>query len=124
MVWRSRANKCVALSSSESEWYALSEAIKEVLFLISLCESMNIRVQLPVTVRVDNVGTIFMSNNVTTAGPTRHIRTMFVRKHVEDGTVKIVFVRSEDNDSDMMTKNVSSNLHSRHSSKVIWRKTF
>ena len=124
MVWRSRANKCVALSSSESEWYALSEAIKEVLFLISLCESMNIRVQLPVTVRVDNVGTIFMSNNVTTTGRTRHIRTMFIREHVEDGTVKIVFVRSEDNDSDMMTKNVSSNLQSRHSSKVIWKKTF
>ena len=79
MVWRSHDNKCVALSSSESEWYALSEAIKEVLFLTSLCERMNIRVQLPVTVRVDNVGTIFMSNNVTTAGRTRQIRTMFVR---------------------------------------------
>ena len=85
---------------------------------------MNIRVQLPVTVRVDNVGTIFMSNNVTTAGQMQHIRTMFVREHVEDRTEKNVFVRSEDNDSDMMTKNVSSSLQPRQSSKVIWTKTF
>jgi len=76
---------------------------------------MNIRVQLPVTVRVDNVGTIFMSNNVTTTGRMRHIRirTMFVQEHAEDGTVKIVLVQSKDNDNDMMTKNISSNLQSR-----------
>ena len=48
----------------------------------------------------------------------------YVREYVEDGIVKIVFVRSEENDSDMMTKNVSSQLHAKHSAKVITKKTF
>ena len=47
-----------------------------------------------------------MSNNVTTISGTRHmdIRTKFVTEDQEDGEIKIIFVMSKENDSDMMTK--------------------
>ena len=111
--------KCVSLSSSESEWYALSEAVKDIVFLLSLCKSLQIPVQLPVTVRVDNVGTIFMSNNVQTSSRTRHIRSSYVREYVEDGVIKIIFVRTGENDSDILTKNVSSELQHKHAKKLV-----
>ncbi|KAL7535063.1 hypothetical protein ACHAXR_008476, partial [Thalassiosira sp. AJA248-18] len=99
IVWKSKAQKSVTLSSAEAEWFALSEAVKDVMFLLQLCESMNIKVQLPVTVRVDNTATIFMAHNITTSSRTKHIdcRLRYVNEYVEDGIIKIVFVRSEDN---------------------------
>ena len=73
ICWKSKAQQSVTLSSTEAEWVALSEAIKEVIFLINLLGSMRINVQLPVIVRVDNVGAIFMSENLTTTSRTKHI---------------------------------------------------
>ena len=56
------------------------------------------------TVSVD----IFMSQNASTGVRTRHedIRYHFIRENVEDGIIKIEFVKSNDNDSDIFTKNV------------------
>jgi hypothetical protein len=124
ICWKSKAQQSVTLSSTEAEWVALSEAIKEVIFLINLLGSMRIIVQLPVIVRVDNVGAIFMSENLTTTSRTKHIdiRSKYVREYVEDGVIKIIFVKSEDNDSDLLTKNLGSELHHKHSDKLIMKK--
>jgi hypothetical protein len=56
---------------------------------------MGIPVKLPVIVRVDNIGAIFMAENVTTSTRTRHVdvRYHFVREFVEDG-VKMVILKS------------------------------
>ena len=119
--WRSKAQRSVTLSSSEAEWVALSEAVKEIMFVVQLLESMKIKVKLPVTVRVDNVGAIFMSKNISTSSRTKHvdIRTKYVNEYVEDGIIKIIFVQSSDNDSDIMTKNVSGDLLEKHAEKLI-----
>ena len=119
--WRSKAQRSVTLSSSEAEWVALSEAVKEIMFVLQLLESMKIKVKLPVTVRVDNVGAIFMSKNISTSNRTKHvdIRTKYVNEYVEDGIIKIIFVQSSDNDSDIMTKNVSGDLLDKHAAKLI-----
>jgi hypothetical protein len=42
-----------------------------------------------------------------------------VREYTQSGAIKVVFVRSEDNDSDMMTKNVAGNLYEKHAAKVL-----
>ena len=36
---------------------------------------------------------------------------MNMNEYVKDGVVKIVFVKSADNDSDILTKNLSAELH-------------
>jgi hypothetical protein len=102
----------------------LSEAVREVMFVAQLLESMQITVKYPVTVRVDNVGAIFMASNITTSNRTKHvdIRYKYVNEYVEDGTVKIIFVKSADNDSDVLTKNLSAELHDKHSKKMVVEK--
>ena len=47
---RSKAQRCVTLSSSEAEWIALSKAVKEVMFVSQLLTSMKIHVQSPIIV--------------------------------------------------------------------------
>jgi len=120
--WKSRSQKSVTLSSSEAEFVALSEAAKEVKFIVQVLLSIGIDVELPVIVRVDNVGAIFLADNVTTSQRTKHIdvRYHYVREFVEDGFVKIVFVRTKENTSDVFTKNTSGDTHDRHSDKIEW----
>ena len=81
---------------------------------------MKIVVKYPVTVKVSNVGAIFMASNITTMCCTKHvdIRCKYVNEYVEDGVVKIVFVNSADNDSGILTKNLSTKLHKKHSKKM------
>ncbi len=113
--------RSVTLSSSKAEWVALSEAVKEIMFVLQLLESMKIKVKLPITVQVDNVGAIFMSKNISTSNCTKHvdIRTKFVNEYVEDGIIKIIFVQSNNNNSDIMTKNINGDLLDMHAGKLL-----
>ena len=88
-------------------YFALSEPVKEVMFVVQLLGSMKIVVKYPVMVRVNNMGAIFMASNITITCHTKHvdIRYKHVNEYVEDGVVKIVFVKSADNDSNILTKN-------------------
>ena len=103
------------------EYVALSEAVKEVMFMIQLLRSLKISVKYQVMVRLDNVGAIFMASNITNTYYTKHvdIRYKYVSEFVEDGVVKIVFVKSADIDSDILTKNLSAELHEKHSRKMV-----
>ena len=124
ILWRSKAQGSVALSSTEAEFYALSEAAKEIKFIVQVLISMGIPVKLPVIVRVDNVGAIFMSENVSTSSRTKHVDTRyhFVREFVEEGFVKIIFVRSEDNISDPFTKNTPGSIYEKHTVEFVAQK--
>ena len=93
----------MTLSSSEAKWEALSEAVNEEMLVTQLLGSIKVSVKLPVTMRVDNVGAIFMASNVTTMSHTKHvdIRYKYVNDYVEDRLVKIIFVKSAENNRDI-----------------------
>jgi len=71
--------------SSEAEFVALSEATKEIKFIVQVLLSIGIDVAWPVIVRMDNIGAIFMVENVSTSPRTKHV-------DIEDGFIKIIFV--------------------------------
>jgi hypothetical protein len=116
ICWKSKSQRSVSLSSSEAEFISLSEGAKEIKFIVQVLMTMGIEVELPVIVRVDNVGAIFMAENVTTTGRTKHvdIRYHYVREFVEDGFVKIIFVRTAENYADQFTKNVTGDIYDAH----------
>ena len=99
----------------------MSEVAKEVIFAKQLIESMGITIQMPIVIRVDNVGAIYIGNNYTTSQRTKHIdiRAHFVREFIEDGIIKVIFIRSEDNDADIFTKNTTEELFKKHSTKNV-----
>ena len=59
--------KCVVLSTTEAEYMALSEVVKELKCIVKLLQTMNIEVELPITVYVHNVVAIWLSNNRKTS---------------------------------------------------------
>jgi hypothetical protein len=78
-------------------------------------------VKLPIVVRCNNVGAIFMAKNSSSGVRTRHVDTRyhFIRKHIEDGFIQIVFVKSCDNDADLFTQNVSKDIYNEHVGKFL-----
>ena len=117
-------SKSVTLSSTEAEYVALSEVAREVKFVYQLLDGMGMKVKLPIVIRVDNLGAVFMSENVSVSQRTKHVdvRYRFVQEFVFDGFIKVIFVKTENNDSDIFTKNLGGILHERHSKKMIVEK--
>ena len=116
VCWRSKAQKGVTLSSSEAEYVAISDAVKEIKFLYFLLQNLGVELDLPIVIKTDNIGALFMSQNSSSGVRTRHVDTRyhFIRENVEDGIVKMEFVKSSDNDSDIFTKNVNDEIYEKH----------
>jgi hypothetical protein len=118
--WKSKAQPCVTLSSTEAEYVALNEAVREIKFIVQLLELIGIPIKKPTTVHVDNVGCIFLAKNKTSGERTKHIdmKYHFIREQVENGLVEIKFVRSEENVADIFTKNLGGEKFNFHSEKL------
>ena len=58
--------KVVALSNTEVEYVAFSEAVKEILFIMQLLTFMGVEVLLPIKVKVDNAGAMYLAQHSRT----------------------------------------------------------
>jgi hypothetical protein len=113
--------KGVTLSSTEAEYVAMSKAVKEVNFIYYLLCDTVIEDKMPILVKTDNIGTMFMAQNSSSGVRTRHVDTRyhFVRENLEDGIIKIEFIKSVENQSDIFTKNVNQEIYERHFEKFL-----
>ena len=71
--WKSKAQPIVTLSSTEAEYVALNETVREVKFVVQLLELIGVKTPKPANVHVDNVGCIFLAKNKTSSERTKHI---------------------------------------------------
>ena len=117
--WTSKKQGAVTLSSTEAEYYALSECAQEAVFTQNLLEEIA-KVKIPAIIYEDNLGAIFLTKNQQVSQRTKHIdiRQHFLRNLVEEKRLDIRFVRSEDNSSDITTKNTPQDLHEKHTTKL------
>ena len=67
------------------------------------------------------MGAIFLGYDAKSSPLTKNIGVWyhFTREHIEDGIVKIVFLRSEQNDADIYTNNVGEKTSNEHSNKYM-----
>ena len=96
VAWKSKSMKSVVLSATEAEHVAVSEVVKGIKCLYQMLRSMEIKVQLPIKVKVDNVGAIWLANNSFASERTKHVdlRVHFVRDLIKDQVIEINFVKS------------------------------
>ena len=121
IAWRARGQKSVTLSSTEAEYVAISEVVTEIMYVRNILEFLGYKVQLPIIVNVDNIGVIYMANNACSNTRTKHVDTRYhyVREFVEEGIVRVIFVKSADNDADIFTKNLGQELYRKHVMKFM-----
>ena len=79
-----------------------------------ILEFLRLKVQYPLIVYCDNQGAICLGNR-SEGKRTKHIaiRYHYVREFVENDTIKLVFVKSENNLADNYTKNNSLDIQQK-----------
>ena len=105
----------------DAEYIGISEVCQEILFVKLILEFLRANVVYPIVVHVDNQGTIFLAKNEGASMQMKHVDVCyhFVREHVEDSVVKIIFVQLEENDVDLFTKNTGWSMFEKHLSKFM-----
>ena len=67
-----------------------------------------------------------MASNLTNTYCTKHVdvRYKYVNEYVKERVVEVVFVKSACNDSNILTKTISRELHEKHSRKMVGLRCF
>lgn len=108
--WRSCLQSVVALSTTEAEYIALSEAVKEAIWIKGLISDMGFK-QEKATVWCDSQSAICLSKNNTFHERTKHVarKYHFIRDIIEDGEVEVSKIHTSRNPADILTKSVPVN---------------
>ena len=109
--WKSNKQTCLALSTAEAEYVALSTAAQEAIWLQQLMSDlMNKSIQ-EMIIYEDNQSTICLAKNQQVHGRTKHIdiKYHFVRDLVEAGRIKVEYCASENMIADILTKGLRIN---------------
>ena len=117
VCWFSRTQKCVTLSTSEAEYVALGDAVKELLFLRQVWRFMISGKGTPsFPVFEDNQGALQLSKNSVSNSNSKHIdvRHHFLRELVRQGDIIVNHVPSEYQHADILTKVLAFDLFAIH----------
>ena len=110
--WKSKKQPTVALSTTEAEYMAVTEATKEALYIRALMSDIDgarYNVTKPVVLHEDNQGAISLVKNPTYHGRTKHIdiRYHFIREHFVKQDIELIYMPTEKMVADCLTKLVS-----------------
>jgi len=107
VVWQTKSQKTVALSSCEAELYAACEAVKEILWLIMFFNELQLKFRKPI-LYVDNQGAIALAKNPVLHQRTKHIdiRYFFIREKIDNNMFDMLYVETMRNLADLFTKPV------------------
>lgn len=116
ITWRSKKQTTIALSSTEAEYVALSEATREICWLRSLYDELGFRQDSPSNLKGDNDGSIAMARNPQFHKRAKHIATRWhwIRDMVEEGFVSITSCRDPEQTADVLTKALPRPKHEKH----------
>ena len=109
VTWQSKKQSTIALSSTEAEYYALGEAVREALLLRQWLKLYVLpeNISAPqVLILCDNISAGHIADHPTSYQRTKHIdiRHHFVRAHVEDLSILIKYVETKRQLADILTK--------------------
>ena len=106
--WISQVQRIVALSTTEVEYVAVTEASKEMIWLQGLFTDLGLK-QVKNILFSDNQSAIHLAKNSTFHSRTKHIglRYHFIRSLLEDGVLILEKIQGSKNPADMLTKTLT-----------------
>jgi len=107
--WLSKLQTVVALSTTEAEYMAATQACKEAIWIRRLMEELGHKQQ-KIVVYCDSQSALHIARNPAFHSRTKHIGVQyhFVREVVEEGTVDMQKIYTEENLADVMTKAINT----------------
>ena len=115
--WFSSTQKIVTLSTTEAEYVALGDGVKEALFakgvhffiIPSISENC-------IKMFLDNDGAISLANNPLNSARTKHIdvRFHFIRELTRSKTISVEYVPTKEQRADILTKVLTGAIFKKH----------
>ena len=105
--WNAKKQSSIALSTCESEYYAMTMAAQETIWARRVMDEAGLKVNGPTTLRTDNQGAIlWATGDRSPSSRAKHIevRVHFIREFVSSSPLKLEYVPSEENYADLLTK--------------------
>jgi hypothetical protein len=114
--FRSVTQKFVTLSVTAAEIAAGVMVAQDMLYVYRLLESLELEVELPMILEMDNSGTVDLANSWSVGGRTHHVdvRNYFLCELKDKGLLVIRHISGESNDADIFTKNMLPAIFDRH----------
>ena len=124
VVYRSRFQPTISLSSTESEFVAASEAGKLSLYLRSILTQLGLEPHNATKLYEDNDAAIAMANAQRPTRRTRHldIKHFALLDWTETDQIILSSISTHDNPADGMTKALGPQLFSRHSATLLGKR--
>ena len=96
-------------SSVEAEFRAMCNVTCEIMWILKICNDLNVHVNTPVEMFCDNSSAMHISANPVLHERSKHfeIDLFFIREKISDGVTKTIKVKSENNVADIFTKGLS-----------------
>ena len=108
ICWNSKKQTTIALSSTEAEYMALTQATKESIWLQGLLEDLRARKHLKELrgISIDNQGALALAKNPEFHARTKHIDIQyhFIRQHIEEGRITLEYCPTSEMTADIFTK--------------------
>ena len=116
VISKSITQTTVKLSVTEAKLDSSTTEIQDMLFVMEVVESIELLVEKPMELHVDNKGVFDIANNWTIGGRTWHIATKctFLREMKEANIIKFVLVPGETMRADLFTKNLDRQTFLQH----------
>ena len=115
VAWFSQTQKCVTLSTTEAELYALKDAIKEIIYIRSTLDYFGYPQRLPTVMYEDNAAVVATAHNPgKNHGKLKHIAisVRFVQEQqLEMQVVDVTQEASKNQSADIMTKALGAPQH-------------
>lgn len=108
VAWSSKKQSTVAMSSTEAEYVAMSSCVSETIWLTGLMADLRQDALLfPVPLYEDNQGAIAMAEREETRR-VKHIdvKFHFIRNAVAEGKVKLIYIPTQKQQADILTKSL------------------
>src|SRR6202046_682889 len=121
ITWKSKKQTIIVMSSTESEYVALSEAGQEAFWLRNLYDELGFPQMGQTVIKSDNEGSVLLSHNPQFHARPKHIeiRHHWVRDLVNDKILDIQSCHDPEQTADILTKPLPKPKHQRHMREMV-----
>ena len=120
--WKSAKQSTLAMSSTEAEYIAASEAAMEAVWIRKFISGLGVvpSNERPMDMYCDNSGAIIIANEPGVLKGAKHFRRKvhYIREVIESGDIRLLKVHTDDNLADPFTKPMSCTKHVEHARNI------
>ena len=130
LLWYSKLQTEIALSTVESEYISLSQALREVIALMQLADEAKDQgvpilcqpvTQIKCKAYEDNSGAVELATVPKMRPRTKHINIKYhhFREHIKAGTIEVIQVNTKEQVADIFTKPLTVELFIKHRTTLL-----